>query len=355
MRLPCFQPRSAAVNDVSPTLDGGGRLSLPYPSGWFGLAFSDELALGEVKRVRFAGREVVVFRTEQGKAAVFEAYCPHLGAHFGYGGCVVGETLRCPMHAFRFDVAGQCVAVGVGHSHLPSARAGVVHVRENCGVILAWHHPGGAPPDWEPPPLADASLTDGPSQRRHTVIRSHVQELGENLFDVGHLVAVHHYEEPDMDKRPTTDGTVIRGGSRVTVATKFGPFTQRVRVDLKTELHGLGIALFDSSSEPGGLSFRGAFTWNPIGPEQVDFRISVWVKTLDSGLARLPIFRWFPRRTQNDLMGRLLISSMIRDIGQDKAVLERKRYLPRPGYSDGDASIAVYRRWTRQFYPDSQV
>lgn len=260
MRLPCFQPRSAAVNDVSPTLDGGGRLSLPYPSGWFGLAFSDELALGEVKRVRFAGREVVVFRTEQGKAAVFEAYCPHLGAHFGYGGCVVGETLRCPMHAFRFDVAGQCVAVGVGHSHLPSARAGVVHVRENCGVILAWHHPGGAPPDWEPPPLADASLTDGPSQRRHTVIRSHVQELGENLFDVGHLVAVHHYEEPDMDKRPTTDGTVIRGGSRVTVATKFGPFTQRVRVDLKTELHGLGIALFDSSSEPGGLSFRGAFT-----------------------------------------------------------------------------------------------
>ncbi len=355
MRLPLFQPRTNALNDFAPALDARSRLALPYPSGWFGLAFSEEVAPGELKRVQFAGREVVVFRTEHGRAAVFEAHCPHLGAHFGHGGCVEGETLRCPMHDFRFDLEGRCVAVGAGHSHLPAARAGALHVRENCGVILAWHHPDGAAPDWEPPPLADPSLAGGPSQRRQTVIRSHVQELGENLFDVGHLVSVHGYAEPEMDARPSTEGAVIRGRSHVTVATGVGPFKQRVRVDLKTELHGLGIALFDSSSEPGGLSFRGAFTWNPVGPDQVDFRLSVWVKKVDDGLAKLPLFRRLSPHTQADLMGRLLLLSMMRDIRQDKAVLERKRHLTRPGYSDGDAPIAVYRRWTKQFYPDAQA
>ncbi len=355
MKLPLFQPRTNTLNHFASPPDEGPRIALPYPSGWFGLAFSDEVAPGELKRAQLAGREVVVFRTEYGRAAVFEAHCPHLGAHFGHGGCVEGETLRCPMHDFRFDVEGRCVAVGVGHSHLPSARAGALHVRENCGVILAWHHPDGAEPDWEPPPLVEASLADGPSQRRHTVIRSHVQELGENLFDVSHLGAVHGYEQPEMDARPTTDGTAIHGSARLTAATKLGPFTQRVRVDLKTQLHGLGIALFDSSSEPGGLSFRGAFTWNPIGPDQVDFRISVWIRKVDAGLATMPLFRRLPPHTQSELMGRMLLPTIMRDIRQDQVVLERKRHLTHPGYSDGDVPIAVYRRWTKQFYPGPQT
>lgn len=354
MKLPLFQPRSNALNDIAPAVDERSRLGVPsYPSGWFGVAFSHEVAPGEVKRVQFAGREVVAFRTRSGRAAVFEAHCPHLGAHFGHGGSVEGETLRCPMHDFRFDVEGRCTAVGLCHTHLPSARAGALHVRENSGILFAWHHPDGAAPTWEPPQLADAPLTDGPSQRRQLVVRSHVQDLAENLFDVSHLAHVHGYEEPEME-RPTPDGHVIRGGSRLFHVTRLGSMVRRVRVDLKTTLHGLGIVLLDSASEPGGFSFRGAFTWNPAGPGVVDFRISIWVKTVDQGLAAMPLFRNLPARTQNDLMGRMLVLTMLRDVRQDAAVLERKRYLLRPGLSDGDAHIAAYRRWAKQFYPEAR-
>ena len=325
------------------------RLPLPpYPVGWYGVAFAHEITAGEVKRLQFAGREVVAFRTESGRPAMFEAYCPHLGAHLGHGGCVIGETLRCPMHHFRFSPDGVCTAVGAGHTRPPAVRAAVVHVRENCGVLLAWHHGDNAPPTWEPPPLADPSL--GPPQRRSIVIRSHVQELAENLFDGAHFAAVHGYVDPQLSSRPVSEGHVIRGTTRFQVTSALGPFKRNVRVELTNELHGLGIIRFDSVADPGGLAFHGAFTPNPLASGLVEFRISVWVREVDEGLATLPLFRRLPRRMQEELMGRLLLLNMMRDVRQDQAILEHKRHLARPGLADGDAAIPVFRRWARQFY-----
>ena len=68
------------------------RETLPIPRGWFAVAHSDEIAKGEVQKAHYFGQDLVVFRTESGKAGVFDAYCPHLGAHLGVGGKVEGET-----------------------------------------------------------------------------------------------------------------------------------------------------------------------------------------------------------------------------------------------------------------------
>ena len=53
--------------------------------------------------LRYFGQELVLFRTRSGQAHVLDAYCPHLGAHLGDGGRVVGETLRCPFHGWQYD------------------------------------------------------------------------------------------------------------------------------------------------------------------------------------------------------------------------------------------------------------
>ena len=45
------------------------KFPFPIPHGWFGLCFSHDLKVGEVKKVRFCGRNLVVFRTESGQAA----------------------------------------------------------------------------------------------------------------------------------------------------------------------------------------------------------------------------------------------------------------------------------------------
>ena len=60
----------------------------PMPNGWFCVTRSHELNVGEVKGFKFCEKEVVAFRTESGEVSVLDAFCPHLGAHLGEGGCV---------------------------------------------------------------------------------------------------------------------------------------------------------------------------------------------------------------------------------------------------------------------------
>jgi nitrite reductase/ring-hydroxylating ferredoxin subunit len=334
---------------VGPADDVSSRLPLdPYPSGWYAVAFSREIAAGEVKRRQFVGREVVAFRTESGVAAVFEAHCPHLGAHFGHGGCVAGETLRCPMHHFHFATNGACTATGAGYGRPPAARAGALPVREQSGVLLAWHHPEGAAPTWEPPALAGAATS--PPHQRHLVMHTHVQEIAENLFDIGHLAAVHGYEEPEMVARPAFEGPVIEVHNRMSRSAGFlGRVTRRIEVDLKIVLHGLGIYVIDTVAEPGGLATRTVFTTTPVAPGRLDFRISAWVTRDDATLA--PMLRWMPRRLHDWLMGRLLMLAMMNDVRQDQQIFAYKRHLLRPGLADADAAVPLFRRWARQFYP----
>ena len=75
----------------------------PIPASWYALTYSDELKTGEVLPVRLLNQQLVVFRDESGRAAVLDAFCPHLGAHFGHGGSVAGSRIRCPFHAWEFD------------------------------------------------------------------------------------------------------------------------------------------------------------------------------------------------------------------------------------------------------------
>ncbi|NRA09648.1 MAG: Rieske 2Fe-2S domain-containing protein, partial [Myxococcales bacterium] len=79
------------------------------PDGWYHVAASEEVEAGQVRSLRFFGRDLVLFRTESGEAIVLDAHCPHLGAHLGHGGQVVGESIRCPFHAWRFGSDGRCV------------------------------------------------------------------------------------------------------------------------------------------------------------------------------------------------------------------------------------------------------
>ena len=52
-----------------------------FPMGWFSVARSHELLVGEVKRVQAFDRELVLYRTRNGVPVLQDAFCPHLGAH----------------------------------------------------------------------------------------------------------------------------------------------------------------------------------------------------------------------------------------------------------------------------------
>lgn len=71
-------------------------IDIPMPFGWFAMCYSDELAVVAVQPLHYFERELAVWRGADGVARVLDAYCPHLGAHLGYGGKVDGNDLQGP-------------------------------------------------------------------------------------------------------------------------------------------------------------------------------------------------------------------------------------------------------------------
>ena len=50
------------------------RCDLPIPNGWFAIAWSKDVAPGEVIRTHYFEQDLVVFRTESGVVNVLDAY-----------------------------------------------------------------------------------------------------------------------------------------------------------------------------------------------------------------------------------------------------------------------------------------
>ena len=81
------------------------------PTGWFQVAWSHEVTVGQVHRMRYFGRDLVAWRATSGKVTVMDAYCEHLGAHLGYGGTVVEDRIRCPFHGWEWNDQGRNVCI----------------------------------------------------------------------------------------------------------------------------------------------------------------------------------------------------------------------------------------------------
>lgn len=123
---------------------------LGFPRGWFVIAFSEEVERGEVYPKRYFDEDVAVWRDEEGTVHVFDAYCPHLGAHLGHGGKVEGKCLRCPFHAWRFDGEGRCDAIPYAKRIPPKARVGSWPVEERNGLVMVWYPRGVGAEDYVP-------------------------------------------------------------------------------------------------------------------------------------------------------------------------------------------------------------
>jgi 3-ketosteroid 9alpha-monooxygenase subunit A len=69
-----------------------------YPESWWVLMPATELRPGTARKFDVLGRTLVVYRTESGKLAAMDRFCPHMGVSLAEGK-VVGERIVCPFHA----------------------------------------------------------------------------------------------------------------------------------------------------------------------------------------------------------------------------------------------------------------
>jgi 3-ketosteroid 9alpha-monooxygenase subunit A len=301
-----------------------------YPNGWFQVAYADELAAGQVLPLSYFGRELVAFRTADGKVSVLDAHCPHLGAHLGYGGKVEGDSIVCPFHAWKFDGCGGCTEVPYAKKIPPKAKMRAWPVREVNGLILVWHHLEGQPPAWDVPVLPEVGNEEWTAyERRRWKIKTRNQEMAENAVDSAHFHFLHGtMNQPES--RAEAAGPILHVYSTTGMSTPRGG----VEGSVESTSYGFG---YSTVRFKGIVETLLVSSMVPIDDETIDVRFSFALKKLlDKDVTKS--------------VGRAFIGEVSRQLEQDIPIWEHKVYWDHPVLCDGDGPIGLFRKWSRQFY-----
>ena len=308
-----------------------------YPRGWFVVGLQEELAAGDVRPVKFFGRDMVMYRTQSGKAVLQDAFCPHLGAHLGHGGTVEGEAIRCPFHAWQFDCTGRCVDVPYAKKIPPKAQLQTHLVQEKNGLIFAWNaHEPGEEPTWEIPVLPEYG-TEGWTGWNSTLIeiKTHAKEVVENLADKAHFGPIHGTWVTEFDNE--FEGHIGIQRAKGTAYPRGGgedPF------ELQSTYFGPGFMISEMKSYLPNIML---LTHTPVDTNNLQVRIGAMIdisKVKDNGDAFIDQY----------------MDNIVTGFKEDIAIWENKKYRERPTLCDGDGDLGALRRWYKQFYtPLSEV
>jgi len=305
----------------------------PYANGWYRAVYAAELEAGAVRPLRAFGRELVVFRSEDGSAHVLDAYCRHLGAHLGHGGRVEGTGIRCPFHAWKWEGDGRCSDIPYAKRIPPAARIRAWPTREKNGIVFLWYDAQEREPSWELPDLAEIGAPDWtPLEVRRWTVRARWLDMNENAVDQAHFKYVHGtHSIPETTAE--IDGHVLGCRSKMTMGTPKGP----VEGSLDTTDYG---PAFQTVRLSGIVPTLMVNTTLPLDEDTTDVSFAYTVCTAGDAEAAKGV-------------GAAIIRDLEHQMSQDIPIWENKRYWTRPMLCDGDGPFAVYRRWMRQFFDES--
>jgi 3-ketosteroid 9alpha-monooxygenase subunit A len=302
-----------------------------FPRGWFVIETSRGLEAEEVKPIKYFGRDMVLFRGESGEPHVLDAFCPHLGAHLGHGGKVVGDTIRCPFHAWRFDgTGGKCVEVPYAKRIPNKAEVGAHPVQEKNGLIFMWNCPKGTAPDWEIPVIehyAKDGWTEWDAALLH--IKTHPKEVVENLADKAHFGPVHG-TWVDWFENEYKGHIGIQRARGVAYPRGGG----EDRFELQSTYYGPGYMLTEMKSVLPNILL---LAHTPIDEHSLHLRFGAMI---DLSNVREGGDKFTAQYRENLLIG----------FREDIQLWENKVYRDRPVLVDGDGDLGGLRRWYAQFY-----
>jgi nitrite reductase/ring-hydroxylating ferredoxin subunit len=301
------------------------------PDGWFAVGFSDDVAIGNVKRVRYFGQDLVLFRARSGRARLLSAYCAHLGAHLGEGGRVSGESIRCPFHAWQYDgESGKCSHIPYCDRIPPKARVRAWDVVERNGMIFAWHHGSQEPPQWEVPEIPQLVDPDWSTPRKFEMeVPVHMQDMAENNLDPVHFQVVHAMlKTPDTDIEYSADGRFMHAVSFIEQETAYG----KINMELLRDSWGLGMSSVESKGIPG----TGLYMFSSTSPIDDNKTVTRWVMTCTNNMVDLAGEEWF--------------HSMTKGLDADLRIWKHKIHRAEPVLCEADKLLGEFRRWAKQFY-----
>lgn len=311
------------------------RFPFPIPFGWFGVAHGDEVAPGEMKHLRYFGRELLLVRGESGAVSLVDAFCPHLGANLGQGR-VVGDRIVCPFHAWEFTLDGRVATIP--YCDKMPARAqqeAPLHAYptvERNQMIYAWYHPEGMAPLWEVEAMPQAGEGDwAQARRKEWVVKTIPQELMENVADPVHFLYVH-------GTKTLPDATITYEGLNYYSRQNADMQTPKGVVPGSIEIQGTGPVggwtLFSGICDTFLMSFT-----TPVDDDHTHMRFVFYKKKIDGKI---------PEGGVADA----IIADIIKQFEEDTPIWEEKAYLDRPLVCAKDGPINKFRRWYAQFYAE---
>ncbi|MEU8036307.1 Rieske 2Fe-2S domain-containing protein [Streptosporangium sp. NPDC049078] len=288
-------------------------------SGWYLPAFTSELE-AEVTPLEIGTRRLVAVRTETG-LRVFDADCPHRGAHLGYGGRLSGGCLVCPFH-------GRRIALGDA--------AGRLSVREHHVIVSG--------------EAVFVRLSDGPDDDRgltralkeleatHPLTAAVTRPLAadpalvvENAFDVDHFTEVH--------KVPRLRGMAHRDGDEGELVIE-GEFVMGAKPGSSSGQQVTRAGFLARAYSPGVVVTR----FGPPGWEQVIVTAAVPYER-GGCVARVAIGVRPEQRGELPL----LIHGSERALEEDAVIWERLNPRAVPRFDSRDVAVLAYREFCATF------
>jgi 3-ketosteroid 9alpha-monooxygenase subunit A len=330
--------RVADVTD-RPSADERG-LPHEYMFGWYGVCLSNELATGQVKSVRYFGREMALWRGEDGEARLIDAYCAHYGANMAVGGVVNGNLLECPFHSWRWD--GDGIAKDIPYARVipPQARrkncVPSYPVEESSGIIWMWYHPDRIDPLWE---LLTVKEYGDPAWTDYELyswnIYTSLDHFADNAVDTAHFRYTHRTADMPSSK-VTFDGWDRWSISHAPLGTPKGMINGTISIQ---------------SRGPGQSVTR--FTWEGVA----ELILVAIVTPVDRDHVYMLQGIMQPKaQTEGPSarVGQALVREVTRQADEDKLILDRHKHVDPPLICDGDGPFGRNRVYHNLFLASKQ-
>jgi phenylpropionate dioxygenase-like ring-hydroxylating dioxygenase large terminal subunit len=331
--------------DVSP-------LALPtsrYPTGWFQIAWCDEVRPGDLKLLRYFGEDIILWRGEDGELHAQDAYCLHLGGNIGVRGKVIGNEVQCPWHGWQW--AGDGSNTHIPHSSLSckkTLKLRTYPLVEWYGAVMVWHDLLGGEPQWDLDPIPDMDTDEFfpmlASCRMVNRIKAHPQLPLENSCDLFHVTFVHGGDVGDVmsidfDGPYATEHLGLVYGSKNPDGTWLTPDGQPKKAVVVARMGGIGNTWLRFPDDLiAAVQFANV---TPVDEEYSDYWVGMTTRRPDKAA------------TEPDRAGRRMIDLQMKVVEQDFFTWENMKTLAAPNFAPEEAkNYSALRRWSRQFYPD---
>lgn len=165
-----------------------------FENQWYAIAPEKMVSPGKMVGLKRLGKELLIFRTTDGKWGCLEDLCSHRGVKLSAGKLKEDGCVECPFHGLRFSVNGDCTLIPANgkdklvderyhvRSYAIQAKHGIIYVFNGDKKLASSEVPFF--PDFLDESFVYSEIAD--------TWDTHYSRAIENQLDVVHLPFVHH-------------------------------------------------------------------------------------------------------------------------------------------------------------------